>query len=126
MAEKKQYSLEYPFKSSPKILYNCISTPSGLAEWFADDVNIRDNVYTFIWEGAEQEAEMVTSKPNELVRFRWVDEPDDTFFEFRIQQDELTSEIALIITDFAEDGEKEEAVLLWDTQVNDLHHVIGS
>ena len=126
MSNKKPYSLEYTFKSSPKILYNCISTPSGLSEWFADDVNIRENEFTFIWEGAEQKAELVTSKASEYVKFRWLDEPDDTFFEFRIQRDELTADIALVITDFADDAEKDEAVLLWDSQINNLKHVIGS
>jgi uncharacterized protein YndB with AHSA1/START domain len=122
---KNKFELEYSINSAPKILYPRLSTPGGLAEWFADDINIRGNVYTFIWDGSEQEAELVTKKENQLVRFQWVDSDDDSYFEFKIRKDELTREVALVITDFAEDDEKEEAIDLWDTQIAELKHALG-
>jgi len=120
---KNKFELEYSINSSPKILYTRLSTPGGLAEWFADDINIRGNIYTFIWEGTEQQAELVTKKENQLVKFKWVD--DDEYFEFRIRRDELTGEVALIITDFAEDDEKDDTVDLWDSQISELKHALG-
>ena len=122
---KNKFELEYSINSAPKILYNRLSTPGGLAEWFADDINIRGNIYTFIWEGAEQEAELVTRKENQMVRFKWLDNEDESFFEFKIRRDELTGEVALVITDFAEEDEKDDAVDLWDTQISELKHALG-
>jgi hypothetical protein len=68
---------------------------------------------------------MTLQKENRLVRFTWVDE-DDTYFEFRITQDELTGDVSLIVVDFAEEGEQEETAGLWNTQVADLKHILGS
>ena len=122
---KNKFELEYSINSAPKILFTRLSTPGGLAEWFADDINIRGNMYTFIWDGAEQNAELVSKKENQMVRFKWLDEDDDSYFEFRIRKDDLTGEVALVITDFAEDDEKDDVVDLWDTQVAELKHALG-
>jgi uncharacterized protein YndB with AHSA1/START domain len=121
--EKVQF--EYVINCSPKVLYNRLSTASGLAEWFADDVRVQGKMYTFIWEGSEQTAEMVLRKENRLVRFSWIDQPD-TYFEFKISQDELTGDVSLIINDFAEEDETEEIRDLWNTQIADLKHILGS
>ncbi len=123
---KTKYELEYTLNTSPNILYSRLSTPEGLAEWFADDVNLRKGNYTFSWEGTQQVASVLQKKANKFIRFRWADEEDeDTFFEFRIHTDELTGDVALLITDFAEDDEKDDAVDLWDTQISGLKHAIG-
>ncbi len=123
---KKKFELEYAINSSPRILFNRLSTPGGLAEWFADDVNLHGVIYTFIWEKSEQQAEVIQRKDNKYIRFRWVDEEDkDSYFEFRLNQDELTGDVSLMITDFAEDDETTDAVDLWDTQIAELKHVIG-
>ncbi len=123
---KTKYELEYMLNTSPNILFARLSTPEGLAEWFADDVNIRKGKYTFSWEGTQQIASVIQKKANKYIRFRWLDEEDaDAFFEFRIHTDELTGDVALVITDFAEDDEKDDAVDLWDTQISELKHAIG-
>jgi uncharacterized protein YndB with AHSA1/START domain len=123
---KKKFELEYAINSSPRVLFNRLSTPGGLAEWFADDVNLQGGIYTFIWERSEQQAEVVQRKDNKYIRFRWVEEEDrDSYFEFRLNQDELTGDVSLMITDFAEDDETTDAVDLWDTQIAELKHVIG-
>ena len=127
--EKVKFSKEYIIQASNKIIYQCLSTPSGLSEWFADDVNIRDDVFTFIWDGSEEKARILSKKRDELVRFRWLEdeeEGDDYFFEMRIKVDELTGERALIVTDFAEEDEVEDNGLLWDSQVDKLKQTIGS
>ncbi len=128
MSELIKFQLEYPIHSSINILYKRLSTPSGLSEWFADDVHIRDNVYTFYWDGSEQQAKLLKTKENQFVRFHWLDsDKDESYFEFNIQVDDLTNDVSLIIIDFAEDeDEKEENSLLWDTQVESLKHALGS
>lgn len=121
-----QYSIEYIVHASATLLFEVISSPSGLSEWFADDVNIRDGNFTFFWDGSTQVARQIAYKQDKLVRFQWEGKPDHTFFEFRIETDDLTNDTSLIITDFAEDGDKESARLLWDNQINRLRKSIGS
>ena len=106
-----------------------ISTPSGLSEWFADDVNIKNDVFTFFWDGSTEEAKLLTKRKGESIKFQWLEdfeEGEKTYFEIAIKVDELTNDVALMITDFAEDDELEEAQLLWINQINDLKKVIGS
>ena len=123
---KTKYELEYTLNTSPAILFNRLSTPEGLSEWFADDVNLKKGMFTFIWEGTEQHASVVQKKANKFIRFHWEDDDeDDAYFEFRIRTDELTGDVALLITDFAEENEKDDAVDLWDTQISELKHAIG-
>ena len=125
MTDKTKIQLEYIVNCSPKVLFNWLSTASGLNEWFADDVKVKGKKFTFIWDDIEQCAEMTLIKENRLVRFNWLEE-EDSYFEFRITQDELTGDVSLIIIDFAEDNDYEETKGLWDTQVADLKHILGS
>lgn len=125
MIDKIKIQLEYVINCSPKVLFNRLSTASGLTEWFAEDVRVKGKNYTFIWEGSEQTAEMTLYKENKLVRFSWIEE-DEKYFEFRISQDELTGDVSLIIIDFAEEDEQEETSELWNSQVSDLKHILGS
>jgi uncharacterized protein YndB with AHSA1/START domain len=128
MAKYKKFEIEYTVHASSKLLYEFLTSPSGLSEWFADDVNItRDGDVTFFWDGSEQKAKVLSKKENSMVRYKWVDEPKDTYFEFRIEVDDITSDVALIITDFAEDDEAIAASkLLWDTQIHTLMKALGS
>lgn len=121
---KQKIVLEYPINSSPKVLYSRLSTPGGLSEWFADDVNLKGNVFSFIWDGAEQQAEVAQKKENKYIRFRWIDDPE-TYFEFRINIDEITKDVALVITDFADEDEIDDSSELWNTQIAELKHIIG-
>lgn len=125
MTDKIKIHLEYIINCSPKVLYNRLNTASGLTEWFADDVRVRGKEYTFVWEGTEQTAEMVSHKDNRLVRFSWIEE-EDTYFEFKISRDELTNDVSLLITDFTDEDEKEETEGLWNAQIADLKRVLGS
>lgn len=127
--EKEKFQVEYPINSSKGVLYNCMSTPSGLSEWFCDDVNIKKDVHTFIWGGSEEVARLVTKKKDEYVKFKWMeseeDDNDGTYFELRIRVDEMTGERAIIVTDFAEEDEIEDARELWVAQLDRLRRVLG-
>lgn len=127
MAEKKQIQLEYTVNCSPKVLFNRLSTASGLTEWFADDVRVKGNLFTFIWGDTSQSAEKKLHRENKMVRFEWVgDDADDMYFEFVINQDDLTNDVSLTIVDFAEDDEVNETSNLWDSQISKLKHLLGS
>jgi len=128
MSDLMKYSIELSINSSVNVLYKRLSTPSGLAEWFADNVNLKDNVFTFFWDGSEQSAKLLKKKTNKFIQFKWLDdECKDSYFEFNIQVDEMTSDVSIIITDFAEDNDdKEEQILLWKQQIENLKRAIGS
>ena len=128
MSDLMKYSIELSINSSVNVLYKRLSTPSGLAEWFADNVNLKDNVFTFFWDGSEQSAKLLKKKTNKFIQFKWLDdEYKDSYFEFYIQVDEMTSDVSIVITDFAEDNDdKEEQILLWEQQIENLKRAIGS
>jgi len=124
-----KYDLEYTLNCSPKVLFSRLSTAAGLSEWFADDVTVEGNLFTFHWSKTEYKAILTAVKENKLVRFEWDDNGEDketNFFEFRIIVHDITGDLALLITDFAQPDEKEDAIYLWDTQINDLKRVLGS
>ena len=125
---KVKYEVEIPIHASPNMLYQYISSPSNLQEWFADKVNSRGKIFSFIWDGVEEEAELITKKTGERIRFKWLEsEGDDSFFEIKIQVDALTKDVSLIVTDFADDeDEVEESKQLWENQIEELKHTIGA
>ena len=128
--EKQKYELEFLVNTSPKILFNFLTTPSGLSDWFSDDVNIRNDIYTFIWEGEETKAKLITKKKDEYVKFQWIDEdenPEDEgcYFDFRIRVDSLTNETAHIVSDYSEFDEMDSAEKLWESQISELKHILG-
>ena len=125
--EKIKYELEFPIHASPSMLYQCFATPSGLEEWFADRVNSRGKVMSFFWDDSEEQAEIITRKPDEKAKYKWLEsEGDDSYFEFRIQIDDITKDVSLIVTDFAEEDELEESKMLWENQISELKHRIGA
>ena len=129
MAGKSKLQLEYIINCSPKVFFNRLSTASGLTEWFADDVRVKGNLFTFVWGETDQIAEKKMHKEYKMVRYEWLDddmEKDENYFEFNVTQDELTNDVSLIITDFAEEDEIDETTDLWNTQITKLKQLLGS
>ncbi|HAL82894.1 MAG TPA: hypothetical protein DCO83_12185 [Mucilaginibacter sp.] len=126
MAEKKKFNIEYEIKSSPRILYSFLNEPNGLTQWFADDVSVKDQIYTFTWDGEKQTAKLLAAKENKVVRFRWVDDDPQFYFEMEIVQDELTNDVALSVTDFALEEAIDERKLIWNNQIEYLIGVLGA
>ena len=127
--EKVKFQIEFPINSSKGVLFNIFSTPSGLAEWFCDDVNIKKDIHVFMWDGSEESARLISKKRDEFVKFRWIEDEEDginSFFEFRIKVDDLTGDTALMITDFAEEDEMDDSKELWSAQVDRLKQVLGA
>ena len=127
MDDKIKYEMEFPIHVSPALLYQYISTPSGMSEWYADNVNSRGEFFTFIWAESEEEAKLLSKKNLERIKFRWLeDEGTDFYFELRIQVDEITKDVSLMITDFAPEDEVEEGKMLWENMVSELKQILGS
>ena len=126
---KSKFELEFTIQASPQLLFQYLSTPSGLSEWFADNVNARTERFSFFWDDSEEDAILLKKKSNEIVRFKWLngdEDQDDCFFEMKIEVDEITKDVSIIVTDCAEEDEVEEAKMLWESQIGDLKQVLGS
>ena len=126
MSDKTKFEIEFVIQSSPQMLYQYLATPSGLSEWFADNVNSRGKKYTFMWNDSEETADRLAQKTDSFIRFKWEeDEDEDTYFEFKIEVDDLTKDVSLLVVDFAEEDEVEESKMFWENQISELKHVIG-
>ncbi|OFX61421.1 MAG: hypothetical protein A2066_00515 [Bacteroidetes bacterium GWB2_41_8] len=128
MAGKSKLELEYIINCSPKVLFNRLSTASGLTEWFADDVRVKGNYFIFVWEGNDQISEKKIHRENKLVRYEWQDESldkDENYFEFVINQDDLTNDVSLMVIDFADEDEVDQTTDLWNTQIAKLKQLLG-
>lgn len=124
---KKKFTVEKMFRSSPAILFNFLSTPSGLVQWFADHVDLNGDVYSFFWNGVEEKAKTLLSYEGELLRIKMLsDDNPQTYIEFKIGKSEITGETILYITDFAEENEIKDAIDLWDSQLDDLAKSMGA
>lgn len=129
MADKHKIELEYLLKTSPKVFENMVSTPSGLAEWFADDVNIKEDIYTFYWDGSEEQAKLLSKKAGHHMKWKWLreeEEDNDTFFEIQFEVDPMTKTLVLHVTDFADEDDIEEVTMLWESSIQELKRVLGA
>jgi len=126
MSEKIKFTIEYEIKSSPRILYGFLSEPNGLSQWFADDVSIKDHNFIFTWDGEQQQAKLLNAKENKSIRFRWIEDEPQYYFEMEILQDELTNDVALSVTDFSTEETLTERKAIWNNQVEYLISVLGA
>ena len=126
---REKFLIEYVFnKASKNSLWNYLTTPTGLSEWFADEVTVKGNLYIFTWNKSPMEAELlsISISPNSKARFKWLDDENpDSYFEFGLHTDEITGAMVLEITDFAEPEDKEDAIVLWNSQVKELKRTLG-
>jgi uncharacterized protein YndB with AHSA1/START domain len=126
MSKKQLFTLEYPVRCSPSILFEFLSTPAGLQEWFADKVDERDSVFSFSWNGSVEKAEILETVEDKSIKFHWLHAPKEEFFEFSIDKSEVTNQTILTVKDFAEKKEIKDQSQLWASQLKDLFHRLGS
>jgi len=127
MSEKIKYEMEFPIQASSALLYQYISTPSGMQEWYADNVNSRGEFFNFIWEGSEEVARLISKQKGKSIRFQWMeDEGTSYYFEMCIVLDDITKDVCIMVTDFAEEDEVEEGKMLWENMIFELKHLLGS
>lgn len=129
MPEKIKFEQEYLLRTSPKVLNTMLMTPSGLSEWFADDVNIKEDIYTFIWDGSEEQARLLSKKRNEFIKFRWLEDEEEginSYLEMRFEVDPMTKEVVFHLTSFAFEDEMEEVQLYWQSTIDELRRVLGA
>jgi hypothetical protein len=129
MNVKSIFELEYVLKTSPKVLNTVLFTPAGLADWFCDDVNIKDDIYSFEWDGYTEEARLLNLKSGQYAKWQWLEDEEEgleTYFEFKYHIDPITNAVILTVTSFASEDELEESKALWEQHINDLKRLIGA
>ncbi|MFY0594534.1 START-like domain-containing protein [Roseivirga sp.] len=128
---KNKFITEFEINASQKILFPYMSTASGLAQWFADDVNINeDKVFSFLWDGDQHRAKKVAQKANISVKFEFLpeteeDEDDPNYIELKLNVNELTQSVFIQITDYSDLDDDEEQEDLWENIVYNLKQIIG-
>jgi len=131
MAGKTLFSEDYEIHASSKMLYPYISTASGLSEWFADDVTINpEKIYTFVWDNERHKAIVASHRTNHFTRFEFLpeneeDKDDPSYFELRIELNELTQTTFLKVSDYSDIDDLTELKDLWDSLIEDLRKVVG-
>ena len=126
--KKERYDIEFVLgNASQRSLWRMLTDPIALEEWFADKVMLHDKtLYTFIWDKKAMNAEMALKKPMTQVRFSWLMEENiDTYFEFKIHKQDLTGDMSLEVSDFAYSMDKEDSILLWHYQIDQLKRRLG-
>ena len=123
--DREKINLEFIFKASPAILYQFLTTPAALVRWFCDEVDIDKTTYTFVWEGAEEVAELVEDIEDERVRFVFEDYEEDEYLEFTMTRSPVTGETIFTIEDFCDDDEVDDQKQLWEKQMTKLRQEMG-
>ena|ERR1039457_6681140 len=123
---RKKFTTEYIIRSSPSILFEFLTQPSNLAQWFSDYCDSQGDIFIFGWNGSFQRARQLEVVEDESVKYHWEGENKNEFFTFRVYKSEISNDTILEITDFAEAKEIKEQTFLWDKQVEGLKHAIGA
>lgn len=124
--KRVQVNLEFIFRASPTILYRFLTTPSTLIRWFCDEVDITGEVYTFVWEGSEEVANLVDDIEDERLRFKWEDADDpEEYLEYRMSKSPVTGETVLEIVDYCDEDEVSDTRQLWTAQMKQLKQETG-
>ena len=123
--KRVSFESEFIFRASPTILYKFITTPACLIRWFCDEVDIQDDVFTFVWDGNPESAELIDDIEDERIRFHWEDTDEDEYLEFRFRVSPVTNETILEITDYCDEGEENEQRDLWASQIKVLRQETG-
>jgi hypothetical protein len=127
---KSKYIGEFELKASARMLFPYINTASGLAEWFADNVNFDPKKnFIFIWNGEQSFAKKANPKPfwvkYEFLSKEGKEEKDPSCIEFRINENEMTGTSFMEIIDYSEFDDHEEMQEIYESLVNKLKEIVG-
>lgn len=132
MTTKRLFTADYEIHASTKMLYPYIQSASGLSEWFADDVKINnmDKTLTFVWDNEEHKARQVAHRANHFVRFEFIPDngevsADPSYFELRLEFNELTQSVYLKVSDYSDFEDMKELSDLWGSLIEALRGTIG-
>lgn len=129
--EKYKFVTEFELRSSPKVLFPYISTPSGLQQWFAEKVTVLpDHRFDFQWDGDSHIARQTGLRINKAVRFDFEDTSEDNLdnnhLELKLEVSELTQTTFLRVIDYSANRDKDELTSLWEGFIDNLREIVGS
>jgi uncharacterized protein YndB with AHSA1/START domain len=128
---KNKFTADYQINASKKIVFQYLSTASGLEEWFADQVRINeDKHFIFNFDDEDHYARLVAIRTNSHVKFEFydpkrTDETDNSSVEFKLDENELTQTLFLKVMDYSDVYDEEELTAIWEGMVNKLKEIIG-
>jgi uncharacterized protein YndB with AHSA1/START domain len=128
---KQRYIAEFELRASPRMLFPYLTSPAGLAQWFADDVKLDDRkVFNFIWDDTPHYAKITALRANKYVKFEFLAKdgpllPEVAFLEFRLDQNEMTQSSFLKITDYSDTENEDDLRELWSQLVGSLREAVG-
>ncbi len=129
--DNHQFTAEFEFKASRKMLFPYLTTASGLSQWFADDVTINeDKIFSFSWDGEEHQAKLATQRINRFVRFDFLNGSDKSsneasFLEMQLDTNDLTGAVFLNVTDSMTADDEEEFYEIWLQLTDSLKEIVG-
>ncbi len=130
--ENNKICIERELKSkSSNLIWSLLSTPEGLGKWFADDVKLKNGVFTFtwgnIWSNHEiRSARILEKVQGDHIRLRWTEEGyEDMYLEMKMEKVDITGDYILIITDFAIDGDTDTLEDIWAANLKALRRSTG-
>ena len=131
MGKKQLFTADYEMHASAKLLYPYIQTASGLSQWFSKNVNISpEKIFIFIWEQEQKKARLTSSRLNHHVKFEFLaddgtEQSDPSYFEIRLETDDLTQLTYLRVGDYSDFDDMEELREIWDDLIEKLKEVVG-
>lgn len=130
--EKQKFTAEYELRASPKMLFSYLTTPAGLAQWFADNVSIDDDkVFNFVWDNSPHYARISTQRLNKYVKFEFLHEnkqgdvQDPNYIEFKLDLNEMTQSSFVKVTDYSDLEDEQELEELWENLITSLREAVG-
>lgn len=125
------FEFEYEIKASPKVLYPYLSTASGLEQWFADKVTVKNaEHFIFFWDEENHNAQLVQNKTNKSVKFEFTRPgaaPNSSYIELILDVSELSNTTYLKVFDSASTFKSPaDATELWDYLTDKLKEIVGS
>ena len=129
----QKITLEYPLSTkSTRLVWDMISNAAGLQKWLADQVVEDEESMTFTWGHPWTERDTKTSQILECnkyshIRMKWDYQEEDpqAFWEIRLEPSELTGQLNMLITDYADADDIEDLRGIWDENLDRLHRVSG-
>jgi uncharacterized protein YndB with AHSA1/START domain len=128
--DKNKFTMEFEINASAKMLYPYLNTPSGLAEWMADDVTVNeDKTFNFVWDKVTYPAKKVNQKINQYVKFEFINKSEDkdsSWLEFRLENNEITQTSFLKIIDYSDIIDPADQKDIWSNLVGELKKTVGA
>lgn len=128
---KNKFIADYQINASKKIVFQYLSTASGLEQWFADEVRINeDKNFIITYDDENHYANQVSIRTNTHVKYEFYDpenpdEEDNDYVEFKLEENELTQSLFLKIIDYSDGYDDEELTAIWEGLVGRLKEIIG-